>query len=126
MVKNSSVLILSCLLADGLAAETIDISTLSEYELKVHRMGWCYGTMKHTDYTVSMNDKGKLHNAQTLIKNNGFLQNDTKRIFYRASEDVSVEGLLGRTFSKDDYNECYQDMINILRDDYVPNFSYMK
>ena len=111
------------------SSETVDISTLSDYEKKVHRITWCYvmaeamlfSRVPDHGYQLSLDVYGLLGDNNFFVKDE-----EENRVIYRARSDLETEIILGKTFTKQETDACNSDAKAILKDEYVPNFSYMK
>ena len=66
---------------------------------------------------------GEIHD---LLKRNGFFERDQNNIHQKAQDDMQVKFLSGDVDYTNQYvDECNADMLAILKEEYVPNFSYM-
>ena len=113
--------------ATSATSESIDVSNLSDYEKKMHRWGWCvsavmaipFGSLDQKDIMGIgniMNDRN--YNSSEL---------DPNRVYRKARTDVAAQVLIGELkIVQIDLGRCNQDLIAILKDEYVPYFSYMK
>ena len=109
-------------------AESIDVSELSEYEKKVHRLAWCkemayamlHSKVPEFDFKVS-------YDVYNLMDSNGFFKKDIadNQVLFRTSNDVETEVILGKTFTAEETADCNRDAKAILKNDYVPNFKYL-
>ena len=124
------VIMFSCLGTTGIS-HTVDVSTLSEYEKKVHRVGWCIQSLNLTSFDNDLDpffmglfeNTGEIHD---LLKRNGFFERDQNNIHQKAQDDMQVKFLSGDVDYTNQYvDECNADMLAILKEEYVPNFSYM-
>ena len=123
---------------------TVDVTTLSDQDKIYHRIGWCKALdNKHGSYL----DRNKFDDFYDVLYNDDYFDKDVNNIVEKAFNDV--EALL----ALDEYNtfmgvktsmdknkkelrwwnlaekwlrECVIDMKQIVKDTYVPNFSYMK
>ena len=124
------VIMFSCLGTTGIS-QTVDVSTLSEYEKKVHRVGWYIQSLNLTSFDNDLDpffmglfeNTGEIHD---LLKRNGFFERDQNNIHQKAQDDMQVKFLSGDVDYTNQYvDECNADMLAILKEEYVPNFSYM-
>lgn len=120
---------LGVLSASFAQAQTINLSDLSEYEKKVHRLAWCREMgaqmvnekVPEFDYQISFE-------VFRLMDSNGFFKNDWagNKVSMRTSNDLKTEVILGKTFTAEEAAQCNEDAKAILKDNYIPNFAYME
>ena len=112
-------------------SQTVDVSTLSEYEKKVHRVGWCIQSLNLTSFNNDLDpffmglfeNTGEIHD---LLKRNGFFERDQNNIHQKSQDDMQVKFLSGEVDYTNQYvDDCNADMLAILKEEYIPNFFYM-
>ena len=109
-------------------SQSVDISTLSDYEKQMHRSGWCYQfwSFELYDEIPDLNMK-RISDILDLLQKNGFRNNDKNRVWVRAKDDLRTQFILGEiTFTQSDADSCDEDLRKILAKEYIPNFSYME
>jgi hypothetical protein len=121
-------LLFSCIGTVG-NSQTVDISTLSDYEKQVHRIAWCDQFYRFELYNEipDLNMK-KIREIRLLLERNGFMDRDysRKKVYGRTIDDLKTQFIIGEiTFTQSDADSCDQDMRKILAKEYIPNFSYM-
>ena len=113
-------------------SQTVDITTLSNYEKKVHRVGWCIQSLNLTSFDNELDpffmelfeNTGEIHD---LLKRNGFFKRDENNIHQKAQDDMQTKFLVGDVEYTNQYvDDCNADMLAILKEEYIPNFSYME
>lgn len=117
------------LVASFAHAQSVDISTLSAYEQTVHRIAWCRemgvamldGKVPEYPYDISWQ-------VYNLLDRKDFFKKDwaDNQVMRKTMDDLEAEIILGKTFSKEEAAACENDAKAILKEDYVPNFKYMK
>lgn len=121
-------LCVSAFLAAPVSAQQLDVSELTDYEKSLHRWAWCVvvaitSFMEHDDFGEDF----KILDISSLLDSNNFRANDSRRIYNRAEDDIRAALLLGQiTITKAEVKKCESDMLAILRNEYVPNFTYLK
>ena len=131
-MRNLRVLVIlfSCLGTIGMS-QTVDVSTLSEYEKKVHRVDWCIQSLNLTSFDNDLDpffmglfeNTGEIHD---LLKRNGFFERDQNNIHQKSQDDMQVKFLSGEVDYTNQYvDDCNADMLAILKEEYIPNFSYI-
>jgi hypothetical protein len=124
-------LLLSCIGTVGIS-QTVDVSTLSDYEKQVHRVGWCYQshvlTMDHSELERFFDDfYTDTFEVHELLNRNGFFERDHNNISRKARDDMQTKFLIGAIEYTNQYvDDCNADMVSILKEKYIPNFSYME
>ena len=113
--------------ATSAVSESINVAKLSDYEKKMHRWGWCasavmavpFGSLDQKDIMgISNIMSDRNYNSRAL---------DPNQVYKKARTDVEAQVLIGELkIVQDDFDKCNQDLIAILKDEYVPYFSYMK
>ena len=110
-------------------AESIDVSELSEYEKKVHRLAWCYEMGRSMLYDeVPKFDYQLSNDVFFLMSGNGFFKQDSdgsRRVLKKTRADLKTEVILGKTFTAEETADCNRDAKAILKNDSVPNFKYL-
>ena len=109
-------------------AQSVDISTLSAYEQTVHRLSWC-----RTMGSAMLREKVPSHpydvsfEVYNLMDNKGYFDKDWDEngVIWKTANDLEAEILLGKTFSSEEAAACEKDAKSILKEEYVPNFSYV-
>jgi hypothetical protein len=111
--------------ATSAMSEGVDVSSLSDYEKKVHRIGWCQVVAGERLFDFDTKD---ILEVVILLSDQGFLSNsrDVNRIREKISADAKASFILKElSVTQKILNECNYDLQLILKDEYVPNFSYM-
>ena len=112
--------------ATSAMSESIDVSNLSDYEKKIHRWGWCVSAAREANGGLDGKDIFKISNIMD-DRNYNSSELDPNRVYRKARTDVAAQVLIGELkIVQDDLDKCNQDLIAILKDEYVPYFSYMK
>ena len=123
------VVLFSCIGTAG-TSQTIDVSTLSDYEKKIHRIGYC----EQLD-TFALNGdiqglkRKKVYDIYNLLSANNFMEGDERdgQILYKIQNDLKKRMILEEiSFTQTDVDMCENDLKAILKDEYIPNFSYME
>lgn len=116
-------LLFSCIGTVGIS-QTVDISTLSDYEKQVHRVGWCR-VLVDAGFDASLKPS-RVFELYMLIDSNGFLEN-ADETYYKAKDDAKKKVLLGElAVTQSMLDSCDRDLASILKEKYIPNFSYME
>ena len=126
---------------------TVDVTTLSDQDKIYHRIGWCRAIDAHFG-TWGAGDKFKAFD--NVLKNDGYFDNDVNDIVKKSFNDVdalfaldNLSEFMGKdletykeivqsvflvqdTVAEALMKRCVIDMKQIVKDTYVPNFSYMK
>jgi hypothetical protein len=122
-------LLFSCIGTMGVS-QSIDVSTLSEYEKKIHRIGYCEQLDTFAlDGDIQGLDPKKVYAIYNLLIANKFLDRDTRdrKIFRKIQNDMKKQMILEEiSFTQTDVDMCENDLKAILKDEYIPNFSYME
>ena len=112
--------------------QTVDVSTLSDHEKKLHRWGWCMqiNDSKYFDYEtwdMDMKELGwKINDVFTLLRWNGAKGDDPNQIYMKVQQDVMKQQLLDEiNVTELMLRKCLEDAKQMLRDDYIPYFSYL-
>lgn len=111
--------------ATSATSESMDVSNLSDYEKKVHRLGWCGVVAGERLFDFDIKDILKVY---ILLSDQGFLSKsrDVNRILEKSRADTEASFILKElSVTQKILNECNYDLQLILKDEYVPNFSYM-
>jgi hypothetical protein len=107
-------------------SQTIDMSTLSDYEKQVHRISWCNTVWMRYPFDFDNKD---VYNIIKLLGVQDFTSpnRDVNNIMHKAASDTQAKLILNEiTVSQETFNECNEDLKAILKDEYIPNFSYME
>jgi hypothetical protein len=121
-------LLLGFFVASPALSETLDVSTLSPYEQNVHRFGWCSQAWRDE----GMNNQPNLETYQIgdivlLLSSNGFTDADNEYLSGKAGDDLQAQLITGsKILNQKDLDACFEDLKNILTENYVPNFKYME
>lgn len=119
-------ILFSCIGTTGIS-QTVDVSKLSDYEKQMHRIGYC----KQLDTFALKGDiqglkRKKVFAVCSLLRTNNFMEGDKNRIFYKIQNDLKKQMILEEiSFTQTDVDMCENDLKAILKDEYIPNFSYM-
>ena len=114
-------------------SQTVDISSLTETEQSVHRASHCYALQTSLNFTYP-NDWAvtvvRIAEIKQLLEENGFLKRqlfvDTNDVGQKAANDVKAALILGDLeVTLEMLTDCAVDMVSILKNEYIPNFSYM-
>ena len=109
-------------------SQSVDISTLSDYEKQMHRIGYCeqLDTFIMESEVQGLNRR-KVYAIWTLLDENGFRKKDSRKIERKIKNDLKKQMILGEiSFTQTDVDMCENDLKAILKDEYIPNFSYME
>ena len=107
--------------------QTTDISALSDYEKSLHRWAWCE-VVAFSLPTFGVFDKGKITAISILLFDNkaNSRSKDPNKIFQKARRDTEKQLILNEiVITQDLLNDCDRDMKLILKENYIPNFSYL-
>ena len=111
-------------------SQTIDVSTLSDYEKKMHRIGYCNQLDTFAlDGEVQGLNRRKVYAIWKLLNENGFRKKDkiSREIERKIKNDLKTKMILEEiSFTQTDVDMCENDLKAILKDEYIPNFSYME
>ena len=130
MLKKMLVgLCVSAFLAAPVSAQQLDVSELTDYEKSLHRWAWCV----EVDFSATLQGL-QLGNFKTIgisnllsDNNRNSRENDPRRIYRRASQDTEAALLLGQIeITEEVLEKCESDMLTILGNEYVPNFTYLE
>jgi len=116
-------LLFSCIGTTGIS-QTVDVSTLSDYEKSIHRLGWCYQAARE----VRGLDRKSINKITDILFERKYIsvRLDPNSVFLKAGTDVEAQILIGElTITQQDLNDCDKDLKAILKGNYVPYFSYM-
>jgi hypothetical protein len=107
-------------------SQSIDVSTLSEYEKKMHRWGWCVSAAMEIPYG-SLDQKSIVKISNLMSERNyDSRELDPNRVYRKARTDVEAEILIGElNITQKDLDNCDQDLLAILKGEYIPYFTYM-
>lgn len=125
---NKLALLFGVLVASQAQSQTLDIGTLSLYERAVHRYGWC----SEAYYAEGKNNQPDLYTYRigdiiNLLRVNGFTNADDGGVGFKAREDLQAQLIIGgKILSQEDLDACFEDLKNMLAENYVPNFKYME
>ena len=113
--------------ATSATSESTDVSSLSDYEKKMHRWGWCASAVMAIPFG-SLDQKDIISISNIMSERNyNSRELDPNRVYKKAGTDVEAQVLIGELkIVQADFDMCNQDLIAILKDEYVPYFSYMK
>jgi hypothetical protein len=123
---------LGVLSASFAQAQTVDVTTLSLHNQQVHRIAFCriIATNGIRESKNRQNlDRKKVFDIYMLLDNNGFMKREqnSQTIFFDATSDTETKVLLEEIdVTQEMIDKCEADLKNILREKYVPNFSYME
>jgi len=105
-------------------SQTVDVSTLNDYELKHHRIGFCI----EIGHKSGVNDTLEIFSIVNLMFDNGFRDGEKAgyEIERKSANDTKTKLILNEIVTTQEMlNECNKDLKAILKDEYIPNFSYM-
>ena len=70
----------------------------------------------------------KTWKVYSLLDSNKFFEEDWSgsMVQHRVRKDLEAEVLLGKVFTEEEAKQCTEDMMALLKNEYVPNFAYMK
>jgi hypothetical protein len=119
-------LLFSCIGTVG-TSQTIDVSTLSDYEKQHHRIGFCI----EIGYKDGGNDTLEIFSIVNLMSDNGFRKPGKGKAGYqverKSANDTKTKLILEEIVTTQQMlDECNEDLKAILKDEYIPNFSYME
>lgn len=125
---NILTLLLSVLVASQALSQTLNIGALSPYEQNLHRVGWCREAWLDEGENSQPNlDTHQISDVITLLESNGFMDADEGLVHYKAGQDLKAQLIIGsKILSQVDLDACFEDLKNILTENYVPNFEYME
>ena len=108
-------------------AQQMDVDNLTDYEKSLHRWAWCKEVYASTGICeFGCFDISAISNLLSDNNRNSD-ENDPHRIYRLARNDTEAELLLGKIqVTKIVLEQCESDMLQILKNEYVPNFSYLK
>ena len=122
---------------------TVDVTTLSDQDKIYHRIGWCKALDKNQGGWL---DPNKFDDFYDVLYNDGYFDKDVNDIVKKAFNDVEAilaldektefmgvdlmktqkKGVYSHHLAEKWLKECVRDMKQIVKNSYVPNFSYMK
>ena len=112
-------------------SQTVDISSLTEKERTIHRASWCSSITS----SISLDSEieiikvsNSINAVDRLLYENGFQtrENDPKKIHRKTYNDVNAALIVGDLeVTLEMLTDCSVDMVSILKNEYIPNFSYM-
>lgn len=114
--------------ATSATSESIDVSTLSEYEKQVHRIAYCeqLDTFIMDKDLPNLKRESDIFEIYSLLSSNNFFEKDARRIRFKISNDLKTKMILEEfSSSQSDVNSCLNDLKSILKKEYVSNFLYM-
>ena len=128
---NKLAFLVSMLVASQALSQTLDIGTLSPYKQTMHRYGWCTQAYMSAVTSNQPGQPGLLHyeigTIKQLLDSNGFTDGDKDRVHRKAANDLEVQLILGsKRLNQEDLDACFEDLKNILAENYVPNFKYLE
>ena len=108
-------------------AQQLDVNELTDYEKSLHRWAWC----KEVSSSTGICEFGcfDILGISNLLSQNERVsaEKDPRSIYLRASADTEAALLLGQIeVTKQVPEKCESDMLEILRNEYVPNFTYLE
>ena len=131
--------------------QTVDINTLSDYEKKLHRIGWCEGLDEYIELenmrkSVDLDVRDLVLEfvmVWEVIYYTDWYQKDYRDMFdgiiFKSKNDIRAllaideetefmgkEVLDKNVIIKKSYEDCIKDFKLIIKDSYVPNYSNMK
>ena len=124
-------------------SETIDVTTLNDYEKQVHRAVWCRmfedfrydnwvsgkKTFENFDFESDRTKHYETNNFYELLKGNNFFHKDwnDRQIKQKLEADMEKQLIFGEiSFSLSDIDDCHADMKALLKKEYIHNFSYLE
>ena len=117
-------LLFSCIGTVGIS-QTVDISTLSDYEKQMHRIGFCI----EIGYKAEGNDTLEIFSIVNILRDNGFRSREKAgyKVEQKSKNDTKTKLILKEIVTTQQMlDECNEDLKAILEDEYIPNFSYME
>ena len=119
------VLVLGILSASLAQAQSIDVSTLSERELTIHRIGNCVALSDEALSKGFVNTKIK--KISVLLRDQlSHSSRESFQLYNKAQNDAQASMLLGKLkITNEMLISCEEDMMKILKKNYVPHFKYM-
>lgn len=111
--------------ATSASAQSTDVSTLSEYDQQMHRAGFCWQLASwNINETNFQFDNARIYDVHNLLVSNGFIL--YTGVFTKSAADLEAKLILDELeLTQTMFDECNQDMKAMLKQEYVPNFSYM-
>jgi len=111
--------------ATSASAQTLDVSTLSEYDQQMHRAGFCWKLNSWNINEIDFKFDGlRILDVHTLLERNGFVKYGG--VFSASASDLEAKLILDEVeLNQAMFDECNKDMVAMLKEEYVPNFSYM-
>ena len=93
----------------------------------MHRIGYCEQLDTFAlDGDIQGLKRKKVFAVYSLLSSNNFMEGDKNRIFYKIQNDLKKQMILEEiSFTQTDVDMCENDLKAILKDEYIPNFSYM-
>lgn len=111
--------------ATSASAQSTDVSTLSEYDQQMHRAGFCWQLASWNINSLNFQfDIARIYDVHNLLVSNGFIL--YTGVFTKSASDLEAKLILDELeLTQTMFDECNQDMKAMLKQEYVPNFSYM-
>ena len=111
--------------ATSASAQSTDVSTLSEYDQQMHRAGFCWQLASWNISSLNFQfDNARIYEVHNLLVSNGFIL--YTGVFTKSAADLETKLILDELeLTQTMFDECNQDMKAMLKQEYVPNFSYM-
>ena len=106
--------------------QTVDLSTLSDNEKGLHRWGWCVAIWLESPFDLNSRKIGAI---DRLLEKSGVnsRSKDPRNIYRKSKDDAEKQLILGEILVNQTLlDECDRDMKLILKEKYIPHFSYMK
>lgn len=120
-------LVVGIFLSGNSQAQTIDVSQLNEIDKQIHRVGYCRELVSWNIDELNFKYDNELITDMTNLLIESGLFGHKNTVYKKTKNDTKAKLILGEIkLSQGDFSKCTRDLKEILKNEYVPNFSYIE
>ena len=127
-------------LALAIAATSVQADTkgMTNKEATMHRIQFCESISQWREEAkaigIDLTTRTHIRSMVRIIKQNEdnpynyiVINGENDRFYQKARADIDVARFTGKlVLTKESYTDCHSDLVKILEDSYIPNYTYME